>query len=81
MVLYEGKKMTYSNRATDHGKEDLRVTLARIEEKLDGYIDKSADHEDRLRSVETRQSMAIGGCALVTALISIAAVVVVYIHK
>lgn len=35
---------------------DLTVTLARLEVKLDQLIEKSSDHEVRLRKVEETQS-------------------------
>jgi ABC-type uncharacterized transport system permease subunit len=39
---------------------DLRVTLARIEEKLDGALASGADHETRLRKLEKAAWMAVG---------------------
>jgi hypothetical protein len=39
---------------------DLRVTLARVEGKLDGALASSSDHETRLRKLERAAWMAVG---------------------
>jgi hypothetical protein len=39
---------------------DLRVTLARVEGKLDVALTSSADHEERLRKLERAAWMAVG---------------------
>jgi|GEM_PF-3054045 len=50
--------------------ERLRVSLARIETKLDALIERGSDHEVRIRVVETDSSKRIGA---VGALLSAAA--------
>lgn len=49
---------------------DVTVSLARIETKLDRFMDDMKDHEKRLRGLEKWQAQAIGVVAIVSAAIT-----------
>jgi hypothetical protein len=52
--------------------DDLREVierLARIETSLENYLEHNKDHEDRLRSVETRQRFLQGASGVFAAVL------------
>jgi hypothetical protein len=51
-------------------QSDVIERLARIETHLESSVEHRKDHEDRLRSVETRQRYLNGATAVLTAVLA-----------